>query len=103
MTPIYEVCRSIDGNGVDRGRMNGLAWGSGTSTDTELGSITSETGTVVVAAWRTGNGMRLKLASGRTGRSVLLDATVLDALCSLTPEQVRRTIERGNPTDRSAR
>lgn len=73
--------------------MSGLAWDRDAPTDTRLCSITSPLGIVHVSAWRTGNGMRLKLASSRTGRSALVDATVLDALCSLTPAQIKQTIE----------
>jgi hypothetical protein len=73
--------------------MTGLAWDPGTPIDVELCSITTDHGTVRVSAHRTGNGMRLKLWSSRTGMSTLLDATVLDAMCSLSPEQIRQTVQ----------
>ena len=66
--------------------MSGLAWSLAEQRETELCRIHCESASVVVATHPTGNGRRLKLVSERTGASVLLDATVLDALCHLTPE-----------------
>ncbi len=77
--------------------MNGLAWEPGHQQVTELCRIVSESAAVTVASYATGNGMRLQLTSERSGDSVLLDATVLDALCSLKPDEaaelVRRRVE----------
>ncbi|UCM87864.1 hypothetical protein [Streptomyces marincola] len=59
---------------------------SGQPADTPLCRVSCESASVAVLLHRTGNGRRLLLVSERTGLSTLLDATVLDALCSLTPE-----------------
>ena len=79
--------------------MSGLAWGADQETETPLARISCESTAVSVSLYRTGNGARLKLVSERTGAEVLLDATVLDALCSLTPvravELVRQRTEAG--------
>jgi hypothetical protein len=40
-----------------------------------------ESAAVTVSTYPTGNGLRLKLTSKRSGEEVLLDATVLEALC----------------------
>jgi hypothetical protein len=66
--------------------MSGLAWDSALRTPTELCRIVCESAAVVVSTFPTGNGMRLQLVSERSRASVLLDATVLEALCHLTPE-----------------
>lgn len=77
--------------------MKGLAWEPGHQQVSELCRIVSESAAVTVSSYATGNGMRLQLTSERSGDSVLLDATVLDALCSLRPEEaaelVRHRIE----------
>ncbi|WP_162252472.1 hypothetical protein, partial [Streptomyces griseoruber] len=65
--------------------MSGLAWSSGEQREVELCRIVCESAAVQVSACPTGNGMRLKLLSERSGAMVMLDATVLDALCHLTP------------------
>jgi hypothetical protein len=66
-------------------RVNGLAWTDDERQERELCRITCESAAITVLAAPTGNGMRLKLVSERSGASTLLDATVLDALCHLTP------------------
>ncbi len=66
--------------------MDGLAWTGSQRQETELCRVACESAAVVVSTHPTGNGMRLRLVSERSGATVLLDATVLDALCHLTPE-----------------
>lgn len=77
--------------------MSGLAWADQRGTESPLARISCESTSVAVSLYRTGNGARLKLVSERTGAEVLLDATVLDALCALTPgravELVRQRTE----------
>jgi hypothetical protein len=77
--------------------VKGLAWEPGHQQVSELCRIVSESAAVTVSSYATGNGMRLQLTSERSGASVLLDATVLDALCSLKPDEaaelVRHRIE----------
>ncbi|MFD9498804.1 hypothetical protein [Streptomyces sp. NPDC060035] len=86
--------------------MSGLAWADGEREEEVLCRIVCESSAVTVLAAPTGNGRRLKLVSERSGATVLLDATVLDALCHLTPadavELVRRRTEGddGAPTER---
>jgi uncharacterized protein (DUF2336 family) len=65
--------------------MSGLAWTADERQERELCRIACESAAITVLAAPTGNGLRLKLVSERTGASSLLDATVLDALCHLTP------------------
>jgi hypothetical protein len=65
--------------------MNGLAWATGQQPEAALCRIACESAAVTVALHRTGNGSRLQLTSERSGARVLLDATVLDALCTLGP------------------
>ena len=65
--------------------MSGLAWTADEREERELCRITCESAAITVLAAPTGNGMRLKLVSERSGASTLLDATVLDALCHMTP------------------
>jgi hypothetical protein len=65
--------------------VNGLAWTADERQERELCRITCESAAITVYAAPTGNGMRLKIVSARSGASALLDATVLDALCHLTP------------------
>jgi hypothetical protein len=72
--------------------MNGLAWDRTPSDDTELCRIVCESAAVSVSTHLTGNGMRLRLFSERSGASVLLDATVLEALCHLTPERAAEIV-----------
>ncbi|MEV7600979.1 hypothetical protein AB0O91_26780 [Kitasatospora sp. NPDC089797] len=80
--------------------MNGLAWTAEEHRETELCRICCESAAVTVSAHPTGNGTRLKLVSERSGRAVLLDATVLDALCHLTPERAADLVrERTEGTD----
>ncbi|MBW4718799.1 hypothetical protein [Saccharothrix obliqua] len=78
--------------------MSGLAREPGDPEEVRLCRVACEGAAVVVSTRTTGNGLRLKLVSERTRRQVLLDATVLEALCLLTPEQatelVRVTTER---------
>jgi hypothetical protein len=78
--------------------VNGLA-GNDQRGETELCTVVCESAAVTVSAQPTGNGTRLRLRSARSGATVLLDATVLDALCRLTPERaaelVRESVERG--------
>lgn len=80
--------------------MSGLAWSPTGRQEAELCRIVCESAAVRVAASPLGNGMRLRLTSERTGAEVLLDATVLDALCHLTPphavELVRCVTESGS-------
>ena len=66
--------------------MTGLAWNLTERRETDLCRVYCESAAVTISTHPTGNGRRLKLRSERTGASVLLDATVLDALCHLTPE-----------------
>ncbi len=77
--------------------MSGLARERGNRDDPVLCRVACESAAVLVLAHATGNGLRLKLVSEQSGRQVLLDATVLEALCRLTPEQatelVRTTTE----------
>ncbi|MFI9388794.1 hypothetical protein [Kutzneria sp. NPDC052558] len=79
--------------------MSGLAWDAPQQQEVELCRIFCESAAVTVLAFPTGNGQRLKLVSERSGATVLLDATVLDALCHLTPpaaaELVRLSTEQG--------
>jgi len=80
--------------------MSGLAWTAEQRQERELCRIVSESAAITVLAAPTGNGMRLKLVSERSGATVLLDASVLDALCCLTPERASelvraRTEDRG--------
>jgi hypothetical protein len=83
--------------------MSGLAWNPTGRQETAVCRIVCESAAVRVAASPLGNGMRLRLTSERTGAEVLLDATVLDALCHLTPsdavELVRSVTESGSPGD----
>ncbi|MET8756363.1 hypothetical protein [Lentzea sp. NPDC004782] len=78
--------------------MRGLAWDSPDRQEIEFCRITCESAAVTVSTFPTGNGLRLKLHSERSGDEVLLDATVLEALCHLTParaaEIVRERTER---------
>ncbi|MFF4579771.1 hypothetical protein [Streptomyces sp. NPDC001389] len=67
--------------------MSGLAWSSAGRQESELCRIVCESAAVRVTVSPTGNGQRLRLESERSGAVVLLDATVLDALCHLTPPQ----------------
>ncbi|MEU7178678.1 hypothetical protein ACWIG3_23405 [Streptomyces celluloflavus] len=53
--------------------------------DVPLCRVSCESASVAVLLHPTGNGLRLLLVSERTGHRALLDATVLDALCALTP------------------
>lgn len=66
--------------------MSGLAWRAGQREATELCRIACESAAVTVASYPTGNGLRLQLISERSDAEVLLDATVLEALCHLTPQ-----------------
>lgn len=79
--------------------MSGLAWSSRERQEAELCRVVCESAAVRVSSSPTGNGLRLKLESERSGAVVLLDATVLDALCHLTPgraaELVRERTEHG--------
>ncbi|MFI9630685.1 hypothetical protein [Streptomyces sp. NPDC052042] len=63
--------------------------------------MSGESASVAILLHPTGNGRRLLLVSERTGHSVLLDATVLDALCALTPSAatalVRAAVQKGAP------
>ncbi|MEU9340269.1 hypothetical protein AB0D74_03470 [Streptomyces sp. NPDC048278] len=78
--------------------MDGLAWDTAQPRESVLCRIVCESAAVTVAVRRTGNGARLQLTSERSGLRVLLDATVLDALCALTPDRaaelVRASTER---------
>ncbi|WP_399096442.1 hypothetical protein ACGH2B_29270 [Streptomyces sp. BBFR2] len=66
--------------------------------DALLCRVSGESASVAVLLHPTGNGRRLRLVSERTGLSTLLDATVLDALCALTPSAatalVRAAVQR---------
>ncbi|MDH6128348.1 hypothetical protein [Kitasatospora sp. GP82] len=79
--------------------MSGLAWTAAQRQETELCRIFCESAAVTVSTYPTGNGLRLKLVSERSGAVALLDATVLEALCHLTPsraaELVRERTEGG--------
>jgi hypothetical protein len=66
--------------------MSGLAWNAGQREARELCRIVCESAAVTVASYPTGNGLRLRLISERSNAQVLLDATVLEALCHLTPQ-----------------
>lgn len=66
--------------------MTGLAWNDTERQEVELCRIFCESAAVTIRAHPTGNGIRLKLVSERSGAVALLDATVLEALCHLTPE-----------------
>ncbi|MFI2264433.1 hypothetical protein OHU45_37295 [Streptomyces tubercidicus] len=63
--------------------------------------MSCESASVAVLLHPTGNGRRLLLVSERTGQRTLLDATVLDALCALTPSAatalVRTAVQEGAP------
>lgn len=65
--------------------MGGLAWAAQDRREREVCRIVCESAAITVLTAPTGNGMRLKLVSERSGATVLLDATVLDALCHLKP------------------
>lgn len=69
--------------------------------DVLLCRVSGESASVAVLLHPTGNGRRLLLVSERTGRSALLDATVLDALCTLTPSAatalVRAAVQEETP------
>ncbi|MFF4407440.1 hypothetical protein ACFY2W_22495 [Streptomyces sp. NPDC001262] len=69
--------------------------------DVLLCRVSCESASVAVLLHPTGNGRRLLLVSERTGHSALLDATVLDALCALTPRAatalVRAAVQEGAP------
>jgi hypothetical protein len=67
--------------------MSGLAWESTGRGEIQLCRITCESAAVTVSSFPVGNGLRLKLVSERSGDEVLLDATVLEALCHLTPQR----------------
>jgi len=83
--------------------MPGLAWREADRAEAVLCRITCESAAVRVALRRTGNGTRLGLRAERSGEEVLLDATVLEALCHLTPhraaELVRERTERPDPRE----
>lgn len=72
--------------------MDGLAWNASERQEAVLCRIVCESAAVTVASHPTGNGLRLKLVSERSGASVLLDATVLDALCTLTPARAAELV-----------
>jgi hypothetical protein len=61
--------------------------------------VVCESVAVTVLSHATGNGLRLKLVSERSGRQVLLDATVLDALCQLTPELATELVQTSTERD----
>ncbi|MEW9522167.1 hypothetical protein [Streptomyces tubercidicus] len=69
--------------------------------DVLLCRVSCESASVAVLLHPTGNGRRLLLVSERTGQRTLLDATVLDALCALTPSAatalVRTAVQEGAP------
>lgn len=69
--------------------------------DILLCRVSCESASVAVLLHPTGNGRRLLLVSERTGQRTLLDATVLDALCALTPSAatalVRTAVQEGAP------
>ncbi|MEU8570969.1 hypothetical protein AB0C51_21940 [Streptomyces pathocidini] len=71
------------------------------SEDILLCRVSCESASVAVLLHPTGNGARLLLVSERTGGRALLDATVLDALCALTPSAatalVRSAVQEGTP------
>jgi hypothetical protein len=66
--------------------MSGLAWNAEQREVRELCRIACESAAVTVSSYPTGNGLRLRLVSERSDAQVLLDATVLEALCHLTPQ-----------------
>lgn len=72
--------------------MSGLAWESDQRRETEFCRIVCEAAAVTVSSFPTGNGLRLKLTSERSGEQVLLDATVLEALCHLTPRRAAEIV-----------
>lgn len=80
--------------------MSGLAWNASERQETPLCRIVCESAAVLVALRPTGNGRRLRLTSERSGAQVLLDATVLEALCHSTPDRladlVRERTERSS-------
>ncbi len=84
--------------------MSGLAWDLPEQRqERELCRIVCESAAVRVSSFPTGNGLRLRLMSERSGASTLLDATVLEALCHLTPERAaeiaRERTEGGSAND----
>ncbi|MGH3633450.1 MAG: hypothetical protein ACRDTS_04985 [Mycobacterium sp.] len=84
--------------------MSGLAWESAERRETELCRIACESAAVTVSSFPTGNGLRLKLTSERSGDEVLLDATVLEALCHLTPQRAAEIVrERTEDSQRAER
>jgi len=80
--------------------MSGLAWKTDQREATELCRIVCESAAVTVAAYPTGNGLRLRLRSERTQAQVLLDATVLEALCHLTPQAAADLVRQRTEDDR---
>ena len=72
--------------------MSGLAWNAAQRQEEQLCRVVCESAAVTVATHPTGNGLRLKLVSERSGAEVLLDATVLEALCHLTPERAAELV-----------
>lgn len=72
--------------------MSGLAWEPAEPRETEFCRIGCESAAVTVSSSLTGNGLRLKLVSERSGDAVLLDATVLEALCHLTPQRAAEIV-----------
>jgi hypothetical protein len=74
--------------------VTGLAWEPGHPRLTELCRIVSESAAVTVSTYATGNGLRLHLVSERSGDTVLLDSTVLEALCHLSQDQASELVRR---------
>jgi hypothetical protein len=72
--------------------MSGLAWHAGQREVTGLCRVVCESAAVTVASYPTGNGLRLQLISERSGAEVLLDATVLEALCHLNPRALAEIV-----------
>lgn len=81
--------------------MAGLAWREVDGEEIALCRLACESAAVQVAAQPTGNGMRLGLHSERSGETVLLDATVLEALCHLTPQRAVELIRERTEHDES--
>lgn len=79
--------------------MRGLAWSGSERQEVPLCRIACESAAVTVALHPTGNGQRLRLVSERTGAQVLLDATVLDALCHLSPQDAVALVRERTESD----
>jgi hypothetical protein len=79
--------------------MSGLARERVDPEEPVLCRVACESTAVLVSAHATGNGLRLKLVSEHSGHRVLLDATVLEALCRLTPERATELVRTATEHD----